>query len=110
MNTELNAGRGNVQGKKEALVEDIKSVVVDADGLLKEMTGAGAEKFTEARTKIEGRLHEAKSRLGNARLVVSQRARHVAGATNDYVKENPWRVLGIAAAAGFITGFLISRR
>lgn len=110
MTTELDAGRGNVQGKKESLVKDLKSVVVDADDLLKEMAGAGADKFAAARTKVEGGMSEAKSRLGNARVAVTEKARHAAGVTNDYVKENPWRVLGIAAAAGLIMGFLISRR
>lgn len=110
MTTELDAGRGNVQGKKESLVKDLKSVVVDADDLLKEMAGAGADKFAAARTKIEGEMDVVRSRLGNARVAVTEKARHAAGVTNDYVKENPWRVLGITAAAGLIMGFLISRR
>lgn len=110
MNTELNASHGTVEGKKEALVKDLKSVAGDANDLLKEVASSTAEGFAAARTKIEGKLGEARSRLDNARIAVTEKARGAADATQEYVKENPWKVLGVAAAAGLIIGFLLSRR
>ncbi|HWR20558.1 MAG TPA: DUF883 family protein [Verrucomicrobiae bacterium] len=110
MNTEIIAGHGTVEARKEVLVKDLKSVVGDADALLKEVASSTAEGFSAARTNVERRLGEAKSRLVYARLAVTEKARHAAGATNEYVKENPWRVLGVAAASGLIIGFLLSRR
>lgn len=110
MNTELNASDGTVEGKKERLVKDLKSVVTDADGLLKEVANSTAEEFAVARTKIEGKLGEARSRLDDARIAVTEKAKSAADATHEYVRENPWKALGVAAAAGLIIGFLLSRR
>lgn len=110
MNTELNASHGTVEGMKEKLVKDLKGVVADADDLLKDVVNSSAEEFAAARTKIEAKLREAKSRLDDARLAVTEKAKGAADATDEYVRENPWTALGVAVAAGFIIGFLLSRR
>ena len=38
------------------------------------------------------------------------RAKDAAKATDDYVHENPWQAIGIAAAVGLVAGLLMSRR
>ena len=68
MTTELTASSGPAAGKSEKLVKDLKSVVVDADDLLKELAGSTAEGFAAARTKVEGRLSDARARLAEARI------------------------------------------
>ncbi len=110
MTTELTATHGIAEGKKERLVKDLKGVVADANELLKEMAGSTAEGFAAARTKAEGKLGEVRARLDNARTAAKERAKAVAGATDDYVKENPWKVLGGAAVAGLVIGLLLRRR
>jgi ElaB/YqjD/DUF883 family membrane-anchored ribosome-binding protein len=30
--------------------------------------------------------------------------------TDDYVHENPWQVVGVAAAVGFLVGLMMNRR
>jgi ElaB/YqjD/DUF883 family membrane-anchored ribosome-binding protein len=37
-------------------------------------------------------------------------ARDAARATDDYVHDNPWQAIGVAAAVGFLVGLVISRR
>jgi ElaB/YqjD/DUF883 family membrane-anchored ribosome-binding protein len=110
MTTAITASHGHAAGKSERLVKDLKSVVVDADDLLKELAGSTAEGFSAARTKVEGRLSEARASLSEARIAVAERAKGIAVAGTDYAKENPWKVLGGAAAAGLIIGFLLRRR
>jgi ElaB/YqjD/DUF883 family membrane-anchored ribosome-binding protein len=41
---------------------------------------------------------------------VRERAIKVAGTTNDFVRENPWQSLGIAALFGAAVGYLARRR
>lgn len=110
MNTEVNQSQGSVEGMKEKLMTDLKSVGADATGLLKEVANSSADGFAAARTKIEGKLVDAKSRLANARGVVARRACGAADAADGYVRDNPWRALGVAAAGGLIIGILLSRR
>lgn len=107
---DLIQGHGTVEQLKDKLVRDLKSVGADADGLLKEVVSSTAEEFAAARTRIEGKLGEAKSRLDSSRLAVTEKARRSADATREYVVGNPWKVVGFAAAAGIIIGILVSRR
>ena len=109
MTTEMTATHGTVAGKKDILVNDLKGVVSDADELLKEVARSTAEGFAVARTKVEGKLGEAKSGIHDARIAVTNRAVGAADATQEYVREHPWKVLGIAAAVGLITGLLIRK-
>jgi ElaB/YqjD/DUF883 family membrane-anchored ribosome-binding protein len=30
--------------------------------------------------------------------------------TDDYVRDNPWQAIGVAAAIGFLVGLVVSRR
>lgn len=110
MNTELNANQGAFDGKKEALVKDLKNVVADADGLLKEVANSTVEEFAAARASVEARLSDARSRLHDARVNAAKKACEATEATQAYVRENPWKVVGVAALAGLVTAFLLSRR
>jgi hypothetical protein len=72
MNTEMNARPGAIEGKDGVLVKDIKSVVGSADTLMKDMASATTQGYAAARTRVEGKLIEARSRLDDARLAVAQ--------------------------------------
>lgn len=109
METELAAGQGTVDCKKERLVHDIKGVVADADELLKDVARATFADLAVARTAIAGRLDEARIRFGNGRLAAGTSARHAADAAQDYARRNPWKLIGLAAV-GVVIGIALSRR
>lgn len=110
MNTALNASHDTIEVKKEKLVADLKGVVTDADDLLREVAGSAVGEFATARSRIESRLVHAISRLDKARMVVAERTRETADAADEYMRDNPRKVLGIAVAAGLVIGFLLRRR
>jgi len=109
MNIELNAGNGSFDAAKEKLVSDLKLVMVDADTLLKEVASSTTEEIVSTRRRIEARLAEARSRLADTGAAVTARTRATVEATDGYIRENPWKSLGIAAGAGLIIGFLLNR-
>lgn len=110
MTTELTIGHQAVQARKQRLVNDLKNAVGDAEDLLKEVANYSNEEFSAARSRIEGKLQEARSRLHDARALVSRKACSAADATQEYVMENPLKVVGVAVAAGVLAAFLLSRR
>ena len=55
-------------------------------------------------------LRSAQKRLAGASDEVAVRARAAADATDEYVHENPWQAIGIAAGVAFLVGYLIGRR
>ncbi len=95
---------------KEKLVADLKVVVADAEEILRATAGAAGDKMGEMRQKFEIRLRDAKERLADAEAVVVDRAKAAAAATDDFVHEQPWKAVGVAAALGLAIGVLIGRR
>lgn len=115
MNTELITRHGStrhdsIEGTKDKLVKDLRAVVEDADCLLQEVANSTAEEFAAARTRIGAKLSEARSRLDEARIAVTDKARHTADVTHEYMMQNPWKVVGFAAVIGLIIGAIVSRR
>ena len=95
---------------KEKLVADLKVVVADAEELLRATAAQAGEKVSAARERIQASLATAKVKLTEAERALLEKTKLAAKATDQYVHENPWRAVGIAAVAGLVLGVLISRR
>lgn len=95
---------------KEKLISDFKVVVADAEELLKATASQAGDKAADLRAKIQNRLADAKLRIAEAEAALVDRAKQVGRAADNYVHDNPWRSVGIAAGIGFIIGLLIGRR
>jgi ElaB/YqjD/DUF883 family membrane-anchored ribosome-binding protein len=98
------------QVSKEKLMEDLKVVVADAEELLKATASQTGERIAAARIKAGESLQVAKARLSEAHASAVEKVKVAAKTTDDYVHENPWQSVGIAAALGLVLGALISRR
>ena len=95
---------------KQKLVADLKVVVADAEELLRATASQAGEKVSAARERIQASLATAKVKLSDAERALLEKTREAAKATDDYVRDNPWQAVGIAAVAGLVLGILISRR
>lgn len=95
---------------KEKLIADMKIVVADTEELLRATASQAGDKMVELRGKIENNLANARASLADAQAAVVDRAKQVGRATDEYVHDNPWRSIGVAAGIGFIVGLLIGRR
>jgi ElaB/YqjD/DUF883 family membrane-anchored ribosome-binding protein len=98
------------QVTKDKLVSDFKLVVADAEELLRLTANQAGDKMAELRARATDNLHSAKQKLAEAEAALVDGTKRVAHATDDYVHENPWRSIGIAAGVGLIVGLLIGRR
>ena len=95
---------------KDKLISDLRVVVADAEEILRATAGQAGDKMAEVRAKMQDHLATAKASLADAQAAVVDRAKAVGRVTDDYVQDNPWRSVGIAAGIGFIVGLLIGRR
>lgn len=95
---------------RDKLVQDMKLVIADAEELLRATANQAGEKIGVARERIQDSLHQAKVKLAEAEALVTERARQAARYTDEYVHENPWRAIGIAAGIGLLLGLLMTRR
>lgn len=94
---------------KEKLMQDLQLVVSDAEELLRATAGQAGDKVNAARERIQDSLEAAKARLNVAQEAMIEKTREAARATDEYVHDNPWRAVGIAAGVGLVVGMLISR-
>lgn len=101
---------GNYEAEKEKLVADLKNVASDAEQLARTAMASSAEVLSAGRQKLAGKLSEMRMRVEDAQMAAAERARRAADMTRTYVAENPWKSIGVAAVAGLIIGFLLSRR
>jgi ElaB/YqjD/DUF883 family membrane-anchored ribosome-binding protein len=95
---------------KDQLIADMKVVVSDAEELLRATASQAGEKVTALRGKIEDNLAKARATLADAQAAVVEKAKEAGHATDEYVHDNPWKSVGIAAGIGFVVGLLIGRR
>ena len=94
------------QVNREKLVHDLKTVVRDAEDLIKATAGELSEKTKEARQRLSGAIQSAQGTLTD----FETRAREGARATDRLIRENPYPSLGIAFFGGLLFGALINRR
>jgi ElaB/YqjD/DUF883 family membrane-anchored ribosome-binding protein len=95
---------------KEKLIADFKVVVADAEELLRTTASQAGDKAADLRAKIQTRLADAKLRIADAEVAMVDKAKEVGRVADNYVHDNPWRSVGVAAGFGFIVGLLIGRR
>lgn len=99
-----------VEVNTDQLVADLKTVMQDAEALLKATSTLTGEKIQEVRARAEESLRQAQTRLTEVEEEAMRRAREIAEAADEYVHENPWQSVGIAAGIGLVLGLLLARR
>jgi ElaB/YqjD/DUF883 family membrane-anchored ribosome-binding protein len=95
---------------RSKVARDIEAVINDTEILIKAAAEVPGEGYKLARGKFEEKLESARARLEGALQPAVDQARRTAAAADGYVHGNPWAVIGAAAAAGLLIGFLLSRR
>jgi len=95
---------------RDKFVQDMKLLVSDAEELLRATATQAGEQIAVARERIQDSLQQAKVKLAKADAIVRERAKQAARYTDEYVHENPWRAVGVAAGIGLLLGLILGRR
>jgi ElaB/YqjD/DUF883 family membrane-anchored ribosome-binding protein len=82
----------------------------NVDDLTKAIKDIEAPEIARVRAKVKMAMSAAKSALKDGAAQVRGQARLVTRSTDGYVRDNPWQVVGIAAAVGIAVGMLLTRR
>lgn len=95
---------------KKKLMEDLKTIVNDAEELLKKAASDQPKEWiATAQAKAKKSLKAANDWLTEEEEAMTAKARATAKATEDYVRANTWMVLGMATIAGLAVGILAVR-
>lgn len=91
-------------------MSDVKTVLTDAEELLKQAAASTGERAADLREKGLTLLKQAKEKAQDAQEIVTAKSRAAARAADDYVHENPWKAIGLAAGVGVLIGLLLNRK
>ena len=93
----------------ERVINHLKTLVSDAEELLRATTSQAGEKVAAARQKIEQSLIEGKKALSDAEQALVETSKEYAYIADDYIRVNPWNAVAIAAGIGLLVGLTIRR-
>ncbi len=103
-------GRRAARNGGDAGRDEWRRLVADVEDLVKKVANVDDDEIAEIRSKVESTLADAKSSASAGIAAVRGRAEDASEATDEYVRENPWAAIGIAAAVGIVIGFIAGRR
>ena len=93
----VNTKNTSIAVSKEKLMDDLRLVMADAEGLLRATANQAGEGAAVARARIQENLQGVQERLAAAETEVIERTQQAVKDAEDYVHENPWQAVGIAA-------------
>ena len=95
---------------KDTASGEIRNLMADVEDLVTRVAGVTDPDIALVRSKVLRTLDAARTEMSASAARMREHAIKVAGTTNDFVRENPWRVLGVAALLGAAAGYLARRR
>ena len=93
----------------QKIVEDLRVLLRDSEEMLRLAAAVPGEGVGALREKLGTHVETLQSALGDAQESAQRRYRSATVNTERYVRQNPWRTIGIAAGVGFVLGILTSR-
>ncbi len=94
----------------QKLMDDLKTVVADAEALMAATAGDASERAHAARQRAAESVAHARARLHALEVQAKERVTAAAHQADHYVHQNPWQSIAIAAGVGALVGILIARR
>ncbi|MDO9072882.1 MAG: DUF883 family protein [Rubrivivax sp.] len=96
--------------QRDKLMADLRTVVTDAEHLLKLTANEVGEGTAGLRERLQERLEQSKHRLLDLQAAATEKAKAAGHAADDYVHDHPWKSVAFGAGVGLIVGMLIGRR
>lgn len=94
----------------QAVNNDVKLLLKDAQALFADAATLSGEKAEEARQRGMRMLDSAQKKLHEVQSNAIEAGKKMACSTDDYVKENPWRAISVAAGAGLLVGLMLRQK
>lgn len=90
----------------DKLVQDLKTVIDDAEELLEATASQGGEQISRIRARAGESVRTARKRVKEITHAAQAGVREVDARVHD----NAWTAVGVAAGAGLLFGYLLGRK
>ena len=105
-----NEAGDELRSTRDDLVGEFRNLIAEGESLLRATSNLSGDALTKAREQFRDKLATARSRATEYSAMARARGREAAVMADDYVHDNPWAAIGVAAGVGFIVGALMTRR
>ena len=105
-----NAAREAAQQAGTAAGEEVQNLIADVEDLIDRVGDAADPEIRRLRSKVAAALAITKKSIAEGVEQVQGQAKQAIDASDQYVRNQPWEAIGIAALAGLAVGFLVARR
>lgn len=95
---------------KEAAADELRNLIADVEELVARIADLKESDVVRVRTRVMNAVDAAKESLAERADTLKRRAQKAASSTDDYVRDNPWAAVGLAALVGAVVGILVARR
>ena len=102
----LKKAKSDVGDSTERIGAEFRALVAASEDLLKKTAAHTGEGVDEARSALQRHLHHARGAAGQWRDTASRRYHQISSASDEFVHDNPWKAVGIAAAIGVAVSLL----
>lgn len=102
--------RSKVNGAASNVKEDMQTLVKDAQSMLEAATALTGEKAEHMRSKGMHLLEQALGRAHDYQEQALVRGKQFAKASDNYVHDNPWKTVAVAAGVGLLLGAILGRK
>jgi ElaB/YqjD/DUF883 family membrane-anchored ribosome-binding protein len=101
---------GTIREAKDFANGQINNFIDNVQDLTDALKNIDTPEIARVKAKVKIALAAAKSALSDSAAQVRAQARQASKTTDNYVRENPWQVVGIAALIGVAVGIMAARR
>lgn len=95
---------------KQKIASNFRGLVEGAEDLLRTTASSTGAEVDNARARLRDQLSRAKNVYHDIEHSAIESYKEVSEQTDTYVRENPWRAVGIAAAVGVLVSLVALRR
>ncbi len=106
MTFRLRKAKSDVSDSTDRLGAEFRALVAASEELLRKTAAHTGEGVDDARSVLRRHLHNAQHSASAWRETASRKYHQISAASDEYVHDNPWKAVGIAAAIGVAVSLL----
>ena len=98
--------QSDVSDSTDRMGSELRALVAASEALLRKTAAHTGEGVDEARHALQHHLNHAQGIAGQWRDTASRKYHQISSASDEFVHDNPWKAIGIAAAVGMVVSLL----
>lgn len=91
-------------------LKELGILMEDVERLFQRVASEGGERVGDSVEELQSNMARLRKRFHDFQRRAPRELRRTIRRTEQYVHDNPWQTVGLAAAVGFVLGAVIARR